>query len=212
MQYMAWPDHGLPVSTKAFVILSDEVDRANEIGGGELPPIGTYSLFCLSALDWFVVVHCSAGIGRSGTFCTVHSVLAMLRNHFTKHSSPPALNLVSLVLHFRKERPGMVQTKDQFMFCYMAVLEEYTRLMKLARAREHEKDERKKLDKGSHKSAKEGSSESSNESKGDKGDAHYEQAKTSNAATEKTTPAAAASPSATDAEEGDAPAPDADQI
>lgn len=40
-QYIAWPDHGLPASTKAFVILSDEVDAANRIGGDPQPPIGT---------------------------------------------------------------------------------------------------------------------------------------------------------------------------
>jgi len=39
-QYIAWPDHGLPTSTKAFIILSDEVDAANAAAGLPLPPIG----------------------------------------------------------------------------------------------------------------------------------------------------------------------------
>lgn len=112
-QYIAWPDHGLPTSTKAFVILSDEVDNANRLGGEPRPPIA---------------VHCSAGIGRSGTFATVHTIVTMLRKYTSQNKAPPPLNIVNTVLHLRRERPGMVQTKEQFIFCYLAVLEEHQRL------------------------------------------------------------------------------------
>eukprot|EP01097_Dermamoeba_algensis_P011404 TRINITY_DN882_c0_g2_i2.p1 TRINITY_DN882_c0_g2~~TRINITY_DN882_c0_g2_i2.p1 ORF type:complete len:454 (-),score=62.91 TRINITY_DN882_c0_g2_i2:237-1598(-) len=71
LQYIEWPDHGLPSSTKTFRELMNLADEANQKGGP-------------------FVVHCSAGIGRTGTFCTVHSVIKKLLfdvEQFTK--APP---------------------------------------------------------------------------------------------------------------------------
>jgi hypothetical protein len=75
-----------------------------------------------------IVVHCSAGIGRSGTFCAVHSTLEKLK-HDIKHNVAPSFNLVKEVLRLRKMRPGMVQTKEQYMFCYLTFMEEADRLL-----------------------------------------------------------------------------------
>lgn len=52
-------------------------------------------------------VHCSAGIGRSGTFCAVHALVTVIREHFKTHSSPPPINLVNTVLWLRRQRPGI---------------------------------------------------------------------------------------------------------
>ncbi|XP_049852600.1 tyrosine-protein phosphatase 2-like [Schistocerca gregaria] len=106
-QYTEWPDHGLPSSTKLFLEL---VHRVNRHSGKE--PI---------------LVHCSAGIGRSGTFCTVHSVVNMMRRYVVAFNSLPKLNIVKTVLCLRSQRPGMVQNKDQYMFCYFSIHEEYLR-------------------------------------------------------------------------------------
>ncbi|EFA82970.1 protein tyrosine phosphatase [Heterostelium album PN500] len=81
-QYIAWPDHGTPVSIKGFLSLIQAVDKDVKTGP--------------------IIVHCSAGIGRSGTFCVVHSVV----------------NYIKL-----SQRPGMVQTKEQYRFCYSAIAE-----------------------------------------------------------------------------------------
>jgi len=99
-QYVEWPDHGVPSSAKYFLEMVDAVnDPANNPSGGP------------------IVVHCSAGIGRTGTFCTVHSILE------AGYDEP--VNVLSTILHFRNQRPGMVQTKDQLSFCYMALTERY---------------------------------------------------------------------------------------
>jgi len=109
-QYTAWPDHGLPVSTTAFLDLAHSADDANFTNGP-------------------MVVHCSAGIGRSGTFCTVHSTIEKFKLDLEKHpDEEPHFNLVNTVLYMRDQRPGMVQTKDQYMFCYLAIKEETDRL------------------------------------------------------------------------------------
>ena len=95
-QYTAWPDHGLPPSTRAFLDLVELVDAANPT---KVP----------------IVVHCSAGIGRSGTFCTVHSTLEKFKKFLqSDEKEEPKLNVVQTVLFMREQRPGMVQTKVLF--------------------------------------------------------------------------------------------------
>jgi len=122
-QYTGWPDHGLPPSTKHFVQLLECVDNAVVERSG---PIG---------------VHCSAGIGRTGTFCTVHINVHILREHFKTNFRPPPLNVVNTILLLRKQRPGMVQTKEQFLFCYRAILDEYLRLWRDGKNRKKLLDE-----------------------------------------------------------------------
>jgi len=111
-QYTAWPDHGLPVSTTAFLELAHRADTANTTHGP-------------------IVVHCSAGIGRSGTFSTVHSIIEKLRLDIQNHEQEPEFNILKTVLYMREMRPGMVQTKEQYMFCYLTLLEECERLFGL---------------------------------------------------------------------------------
>jgi len=64
LHYTAWPDHGVPSSPEEFVKMSDVVDRLNE--GSEGP----------------LVVHCSAGVGRSGTFIGIHAYVKYLRKFY----------------------------------------------------------------------------------------------------------------------------------
>lgn len=106
-QYMDWPDHGLPESAEAFIDVLHSVDK---IRTAKKAPI---------------VVHCSAGIGRTGTFCAVHSTLEkldLLRKENPNES--PMFNVLKTVLRLREQRVGMVQTKEQYVFCYKALLEE----------------------------------------------------------------------------------------
>jgi protein tyrosine phosphatase len=104
-QYTCWPDHGLPVSTTAFLDLIKLVDKQKKTGP--------------------VVVHCSAGIGRSGTFCTVHCAISKYKHDLAaKPDTPPSFDILHTVIHMRQQRPGMVQTKDQYMFCYLSIDEE----------------------------------------------------------------------------------------
>jgi len=121
-QYTGWPDHGIPPSPKHFLQLMQLVDNAVATNNG---PIG---------------IHCSAGIGRTGTFLTVHLNVHVLREHFKTNYEPPPINIIKTILDLRKQRPGMVQTKEQFVFCYRAIYDEYMRLWKDARTRKKEKE------------------------------------------------------------------------
>jgi len=109
-QYVDWPDHGLPESAEAFREVLHNVEKVRR---NKTP----------------IIVHCSAGIGRTGTFCAVHSTLEKLsQQKKEKPDEPPEFNLLNTVLSLRAQRVGMVQTKEQYMFCYKALLEELEKL------------------------------------------------------------------------------------
>jgi len=114
-QYTGWPDHGLPPQSRShyFLNLLSLVDNAIAEKGG---------LIC---------IHCSAGIGRSGTFCTIHMNVHILRDYLEKNKILPPISVVATVLDLRKQRHGMVQTKEQFLFCYQIIVEEYNRLKEI---------------------------------------------------------------------------------
>lgn len=114
-QYKEWPDHGLPNNAQTFRHLLHLVDATHDYIGP-------------------IVVHCSAGIGRTGTFCTVHTIIQRLENHLKKYKdiekNPFEFNIFNTVLKLRGDRVGIVQTKEQYEFCYRAVFEEYERQIK----------------------------------------------------------------------------------
>jgi protein tyrosine phosphatase len=63
-----------------------------------------------------VVVHCSAGVGRTGAFIVIDYSLEKL-----KHDKN--IDIFNLIKELRAQRPNMVQTVDQYVFCHDAVLE-----------------------------------------------------------------------------------------
>lgn len=109
-QYREWPDHGLPASPSGFLRL--------------------VQLVCEVDTGTPIIVHCSAGIGRTGTFCTVHSIICMMTKLLAESGQLPPINIVRTVLNFRDQRPGMVQNKEQYMFCYLSILQEFAKLNK----------------------------------------------------------------------------------
>jgi len=111
-QYTAWPDHGVPVSTAAFLELAADADKANATKGP-------------------ILVHCSAGIGRTGTFCTIHSTLERIKKELQENPKGDiTINIPEVVLAIRKQRQNMVQTVEQYEFCYLAINDGVKELLK----------------------------------------------------------------------------------
>ena len=98
--YLAWPDYVTPSSPKTFIQLINIIDQ--------------------SALP--ICVHCSAGIGRTGTFITIHTILNEIKKGILN------INVVDTVLKLREQRGNMVQSKEQLFFCYEALYYELKRL------------------------------------------------------------------------------------
>ncbi|CAJ0576436.1 unnamed protein product, partial [Mesorhabditis spiculigera] len=100
LQFVGWPDHGCPEHPEPVLNFLDAVETAVKTHGGG-PPI----------------VHCSAGIGRTGTFI----VIDVLINHIKRCGRSCAIDIPRTVLLIREQRSGMVQTVDQYRFVYKAI-------------------------------------------------------------------------------------------
>lgn len=69
-----------------------------------------------------LIVHCSAGLGRTGTFILVHSVLHKVLNDYNSNpSKEPEVAVAPALLAMRNQRPGLIQTEEQYLFCWEAI-------------------------------------------------------------------------------------------
>jgi len=63
-----------------------------------------------------IVVHCSAGIGRTGTFCTLDICISRLEDVGT-------VDVRGTVERIRSQRAYSIQMPDQYVFCHLALIE-----------------------------------------------------------------------------------------
>ncbi|XP_063635716.1 tyrosine-protein phosphatase non-receptor type 11 [Cydia splendana] len=107
--FTAWPDHGVPSEPgRVLNILLDVNYRLQQIMTSDSPPAAAV-----------VCVHCSAGIGRTGTFIVIDMILDQIR----KEGFDCEIDVHRTVQMVRDQRSGMVQNEAQYKFIYMAVLE-----------------------------------------------------------------------------------------
>ncbi|AWO97108.1 putative tyrosine-protein phosphatase non-receptor type 2-like [Scophthalmus maximus] len=101
--YTTWPDFGVPESPASFLNFLFKVRESGSLSPEHGPS----------------VVHCSAGIGRSGTFALVDTCLVLM----DRCKSPSSVDIQKVLLDMREYRMGLIQTPDQLRFSYMAVIE-----------------------------------------------------------------------------------------
>ena len=65
-----------------------------------------------------ILVHCSAGVGRTGTFIAVYRILQSLLSTFLLLTLPSPWDTV---LDMRSARPKMVQKREQYLFIFQCV-------------------------------------------------------------------------------------------
>ncbi|XP_059580723.1 receptor-type tyrosine-protein phosphatase delta isoform X9 [Alligator mississippiensis] len=99
-QFTDWPEQGVPKSGEGFIDFIGQVHKTKEQFGQDGP----------------ISVHCSAGVGRTGVFITLSIVLERMRYE-------GVVDIFQTVKMLRTQRPAMVQTEDQYQFCYRAALE-----------------------------------------------------------------------------------------
>ncbi|XP_044253783.1 tyrosine-protein phosphatase non-receptor type 4 [Tribolium madens] len=91
IQYVAWPDHGVPDSPALFLSFTEKVREARK--GDDAP----------------VVVHCSAGIGRTGVLVLMETALCLIE------AGEPVYPL-EIVKTMREQRAMMIQNASQYRF------------------------------------------------------------------------------------------------
>lgn len=104
--FLNWNDHGVPASTRSLLDFRRKVNK------------------CYKGRSCPVIVHCSDGAGRSGTYILIDMVL----NKMAKGAKE--IDIAATLEHLRDQRPGMVQTKEQFEFALTAVAEEVNAILK----------------------------------------------------------------------------------
>ncbi|KAK7485110.1 hypothetical protein BaRGS_00023650 [Batillaria attramentaria] len=100
--YVTWPDHSVPTAT-ALVDFWRTVTTSHRNQQSPSP----------------LLVHCSAGVGRTGTFISLDIAIDVAQ----KQSE---IDIFAIVQRMREDRVNMVQTKSQYRFVHEAILEAYT--------------------------------------------------------------------------------------
>lgn len=121
-QYTAWPDHGVPEHPTSFLMFirrvklynSQQIEtnctsNGNSSGNNSTTP---------SVVVGPIVVHCSAGVGRTGCFICVDTMMDRLRL-----GAERSVDIYGHVTCLRAQRNYMVQTEDQYGFIYDSCLE-----------------------------------------------------------------------------------------
>uniref|UniRef100_A0A671MC29 protein-tyrosine-phosphatase n=1 Tax=Sinocyclocheilus anshuiensis TaxID=1608454 RepID=A0A671MC29_9TELE len=104
LQYVAWPDHGVPEDSSDFL---DFVQSMRSMREESVP----------------LMVHCSAGIGRTGVLITMETAMTLME----KEKPVYPLEIITLM---REQRAMLVQTSCQFTFVCEAILRVYRERMK----------------------------------------------------------------------------------
>ncbi|KAJ9050212.1 tyrosine protein phosphatase 1 [Entomophthora muscae] len=105
IRFDGWPDMGVPSSPSIILSLIDifhselSASHAKNSKASNLPTI-----------------HCSAGVGRTGTFCAIDSGLCLLK-HWDRKSDM----VLHVIQQLRQQRMLAVETYQQFCFVYQSI-------------------------------------------------------------------------------------------
>lgn len=100
IQYISWPDHGVPEDPTDFLTL---VQKVRNIRSGSVDP---------------VVVHCSAGIGRTGVLIMMETAMCLIE------ANEP-IYPIEILKSMRDQRAMLIQTASQFIFVCQAIFKVY---------------------------------------------------------------------------------------
>jgi len=110
IQYTGWPDHGVPDVIELLQLMETITKQKSSISTTQAPTI----------------IHCSAGIGRTGAYVIISSTIKVFSELMKKSDSqiPSSfkLNIMKNVEEIRNMRSGMLTSLEQYKFCYQAII------------------------------------------------------------------------------------------
>ena len=103
IHFITWPDHGVPdiKDGKIFLTFDEMIKLANKYKN-----------------DNPIVVHCSAGVGRTGTFISMYCLYQEISRQFQDNEKEIKFSIFNLVRKLKEQRLYMVQTEIQYFFIY----------------------------------------------------------------------------------------------
>ncbi|XP_072902324.1 protein tyrosine phosphatase receptor type Na isoform X5 [Hemitrygon akajei] len=110
--FLSWPAEGIPSSTRPLLDFRRKVNK------------------CYRGRSCPIIVHCSDGAGRTGTYTLIDMVLNRMSKDVHRAPGVKEIDIAATLEHIRDQRPGMVCTKDQFEFALTAVAEEVNAILK----------------------------------------------------------------------------------
>jgi protein tyrosine phosphatase len=112
IQYTNWPDNGLPDKNSDLLTICSQMD--------------------ILSYNTPTIIHCSAGIGRTGTLCAIHRIISVANDILRGTiivDTDFKLDVQRTILELRRCRAGLVQTKPQFQCCYETAIDGIKKLL-----------------------------------------------------------------------------------
>ncbi|XP_072130252.1 receptor-type tyrosine-protein phosphatase C isoform X5 [Mobula birostris] len=100
IQFTSWPDHGVPEDPHLLLKLRQRVNTFRNLFSGP------------------IVVHCSAGVGRTGSYIGIDAMLQALE-------AEGRVDVYGYIVQLRRQRCLMVQVEAQYILIHQALLEYY---------------------------------------------------------------------------------------
>ena len=98
LQYLDWPDHGVPQDSATFLNFVKNLRKFQ------------------SATSGATVIHCSAGVGRTGVTIAVETAMSLMEQDLE-------IDPIHILKEMRRQRAVLIQTPVQFLFLYSCILE-----------------------------------------------------------------------------------------
>lgn len=116
LHFTGWPDHGIPEINSVYDTFDYMLKETDKIANSDKP--------------YPITVHCSAGVGRTGTFIAIYNNYYLINRLLENKSKEIKLNIWNLVRKLKEQRRFLVENKNQYYFVYSYLTKYATKIMK----------------------------------------------------------------------------------